>query len=557
MSPIPDYPAYGDIVLDMVPSFAWTYPDTCVPEGYRIEVTTYGGYDFGETQSGGTGDSSTSWAPAIPLEPYTDYEWRVAPINGTDLGPYSPSTRFWTGPICDTSSLVAPELQSPADGSIVTNEYQPLVWNYPDPCVPEGYLVELNTSPTFLGPNLMGPQDVPATARITSAPLVDCTAHWWRITPQNSDGDGPASPTFTFATDFFGTCASPCATSMVPPVKIYPLDNSIILELQPTFEWSYPDPCIPDFFHIETTPAYLPYYEYALTGDTTGPTNDWASPEELLPATKYLWALFAVSGEVEGPSTGPSSFFTGPVCETASLIAPNIIEPPDGVVVTEPLPLLKWEYTDACIPEEFFGELSTDPGFAGPNLFDNTGTPDTRTYPIEELTDCTQYFWHVLARNSGGDGPSTSIHTFYTNFSGDCALPAPLPYAVPSKTIPCYAGDSYQYRNLGNLLKGVGFPIIGINSALSWYALEFNNGICWVERSAVLTIGPWEQIPLRAPEPLPPTKTPTLKPRRSTPTPTQVLGCLVLEKGKKNPSCVAPCPNPCPAGAKCYDTCTP
>lgn len=216
IAPIPDFPGDYTIVTSLSPTFQWTYPDSCVPGGYRIQVTTYGGYGYGTTIEGGTGSPATSWVPSSPLEPATDYEWHVAPINGTTLGPYSDSYRFWTGPICDPGDLVVPIPLGPPDGATVTTPYVPLNWEYPDPCVPEDYLTELDTSPSFPGPNLMADPIAPATAQIPMGPLTDCTTYYWHVRAIVGSTVTDFSPTLSFHTDFDGLCPTPVPTDDSP-----------------------------------------------------------------------------------------------------------------------------------------------------------------------------------------------------------------------------------------------------------------------------------------------------------------------------------------------------
>jgi hypothetical protein len=207
--PIPSFPGDYTIVTSLSPSFQWTYPDDCVPEGYSIEVTTYGGYGYGTTITGGTGSPATSWGPASPLEPATDYEWHVAAINGTTLGPWSDSYRFWTGPICAPDDLEVPIPLGPPDGSTQTTPHVPLNWQYPDPCVPTDYYVELDTSPSFPGPNLMADPIAPATAQIHGGALTDCTMYYWHVQAIEAGVTTAFSPTWSFYTDFDGLCPAP------------------------------------------------------------------------------------------------------------------------------------------------------------------------------------------------------------------------------------------------------------------------------------------------------------------------------------------------------------
>jgi hypothetical protein len=107
VAPALDDPADGATVNTLTPSLTWSYPASCVPEGYRIDLSVTS--DFSDTSlSGGTGDSSTSWMPGEDLVDCTQYSWRVAPINDTTLGPFSASWSFNVD-AAGTCSSPAPE----------------------------------------------------------------------------------------------------------------------------------------------------------------------------------------------------------------------------------------------------------------------------------------------------------------------------------------------------------------------------------------------------------------------------------------------------------------
>lgn len=194
------------IVPDLLPVFAWSYPDDCTPEGYRIEVTDHGAYEDEDTLSGGASGASTTWRPADELRPATNYEWRVAAITEETLGPYSMSIRFWTGPLCDASTMPAVSLAQPADGSIVDTPHPPLVWTHTGDCLPEYYSVELSANPRLAGASLLTDFHSPAKAVIPAEALADCTTYYWRVTAHRGAATPPISDTWSFHTDFTGAC---------------------------------------------------------------------------------------------------------------------------------------------------------------------------------------------------------------------------------------------------------------------------------------------------------------------------------------------------------------
>jgi hypothetical protein len=92
------YPA--GVIHTLHPIFYWSYPGiyspgACLPQGFRIDVST--DPSFSDTSlSGGTGNPRMEWTTAGDLQDCTDYYWRVAAINDTTLGPFSPTQSFTT-----------------------------------------------------------------------------------------------------------------------------------------------------------------------------------------------------------------------------------------------------------------------------------------------------------------------------------------------------------------------------------------------------------------------------------------------------------------------------
>jgi hypothetical protein len=98
-------------IATLWPTMYWSYPgSSCLPEGYRIDLSTDPG--FSDTSlSGGTGNPSTSWAPAHALQDCTTYFWRVAAINDTTLGPFSSTLSFETKVgLCLTAQVFIPRI---------------------------------------------------------------------------------------------------------------------------------------------------------------------------------------------------------------------------------------------------------------------------------------------------------------------------------------------------------------------------------------------------------------------------------------------------------------
>lgn len=125
-----------------------------------------------------------------------------------------------------------------------------------------------------------------------------------------------------------------------------------------------------------------------------------------------------------------------PICPAADLVAPVLISPANQEVnpVYGQEVITEIQYPDAnCIPESFEKLVSIEPSFSGTNYIINPGPVNIPADPGEfwgsgqltvPLDDCTQYFWKARAQVGPTSGPFSEIHTFFTNYSGSCEVPA-------------------------------------------------------------------------------------------------------------------------------------
>jgi hypothetical protein len=156
-------------------------------------------------------------------------------------------------------------------------------------------------------------------------------------------------------------------------------------------------------------------------------------------ATIFVFSLFlsACGGGLPVPTETPTPATASlPICAGADLLAPILISPTNGEVnpVYGQEVITDLQYPDAtCIPENFEKFVGVDPAFSGTNYIINPGPVNVPadqgefwgsgqlTVPLE---DCTQYFWKARAIVGPSQGPFSEIHTFFTNFSGACEVPA-------------------------------------------------------------------------------------------------------------------------------------
>jgi hypothetical protein len=155
-------------------------------------------------------------------------------------------------------------------------------------------------------------------------------------------------------------------------------------------------------------------------------------------ATIFVFAFIisACGGLPTATETPTPASASLPICSGAALLAPILISPTNGEVnpVYGQEVITDIQYPDAtCIPESFEKFVSIDPAFGGTNYIINPGPVNVPadlgefwgsgqlTVPLD---DCTQYFWKARAIVGASEGPFSGIHTFFTNYSGTCEVPA-------------------------------------------------------------------------------------------------------------------------------------
>jgi hypothetical protein len=220
---------------------------------------------------------------------------------------------------------------------------------------------------------------------------------------------------------FLGSCNAPkpdCAIDeMVAPVISSPAMWGVVDSLTPTLTWTNPGPCNPSGYTIRLMTG--PFFDDEVAGKTS--TTSWTVESPLQPATEYAWAVNPFVGETLGPVAGRSYFFTGPMCAAGDLLAPTLLQPDNGSIITELNPSLIWDYPGNCLPQGYSVQLSNSLNFDGSPLNGGTGNPSTRWSPGHDLVDCQRYFWRI--RGMAEDiivGPNSPVFTFRVDTAGTC-----------------------------------------------------------------------------------------------------------------------------------------
>ncbi len=234
----------------------------------------------------------------------------------------------------------------------------------------------------------------------------------------------------------------PCESrELVPPAILSsPANRSIIDTLRPSLSWQANLECSPQGYSFE-----LASPSGTLQDITQDPS--WSPSEDLTPATGYTWRVAAVAEDgTVGPYTNPSSFFTGPICQSNQSLGLQLDSPAAGTLVSSASPALEWSYTQqVCTPEDHSfavrNELTGVTVLSGQMNGPGTGF----STPINYLEDCQLYRWWVVPTLNGQPADSYAYTTagFVTNFTNSCpggacdaaSLTAPVPLTPPDGSL--------------------------------------------------------------------------------------------------------------------------
>jgi hypothetical protein len=511
--------------------FEWEFDPNCTPEHFKIKFSP--DRHFGIARSGMT-DGELTWPPTgatfpqVPLEPATEYFWNVRAWTDGVNGPDSATRVFFTGPLCGTAGeMGAPELLSPDPGEIINELYAELHYQVGEPkCVPEGYLIDLQTDPTFSGTNLLTSYGIPGTYVLTDE-LIDCTTYYWRVAPLFGGAQGPFSETRAFNVHVSSDCPMVSAVpdlvvdtnlmnlmcnseDLTPPELLWPPHNSQVgmAEGPPQFlpaeffQWT-PIGCIPDKYKIRF--SHDPDWGIARAGDTDGETI-WPSPDAefpqvgLEPATEYFWNVRAWTDGINGPDSPTWTFFTGPMCDVpADLVAPELIEPEDGAEIAALEVILNFQPGEpGCIPDGYYLDLQTVADFSGTNPYAGDWGSKHTFMSITGLADCTTYYWRIAQVEDATFGPFSASRSFFTNESGLCAQ-SMVPQIEALRDLACYEGPvPGTYPILGYLVQGETAPIVAQSLNQTWWYIQNPDApnICAVPKDGGEPEGDTSGVPL-------------------------------------------------------------
>lgn len=302
----------------------------------------------------------------------------------------------------------------------------------------------------------------------------------------------------------------------------------------PTFEWEGLS-CQPSAYKVKVYqfPNILVFEGFAPVSQNINglETIVTVNNPPLALGRQFFWSVTPILNGVEYPTFSIEHFFTGPVCGELELVAPDLISPADGAIVTSDHPPLNLDYAPECLPNIFKRELSTDPNFEGSNLMAQPDVPSFTQIPKDLLQDCTTYYWRAKSVIQNSASPWSQTFSFTTNFNNGCPEESePLGECtfMAMQNLFCREGPGQAYEALDSFTPGQSALVVGQGiDGYTVYVISPNFGLtCNVPSESPFGELSGDCSDLASVLPPPTSLPPTLIPVTLTPTPcSRTAGC--------------------------------
>ncbi len=345
------------------------------------------------------------------------YYWRVNATNTNGTGPWSAVWNFRT----ITAIPLAPVLTQPPNGSLNVSLTPFLRWNFV--LNSDSYKLQISTDSGFSNVRFESSNLLSTNLLVPANVLGNDTTYYWRVSGQNTFGQGPWSVVWSFRT---------IPAPLGQPALVSPFNGSNGLELTPTMTWTAVTGASNYRLQIETDTLFQsPLVDNGQISSTSFTVQSGI----LSSGVTYFWRVYASVGSNTGPWSAIWRFST--IISIPG--APSLTSPPNNSVNLGLTPTFQWSAVN--LAQSYRIQISGDSTFGNPivNVANLTGT--SYSTPTGSLNYGSSYYWRVNASNISGTGLWSSRWMFSTLN----VPPAPL------LTYPANGQDS-----------------IGLNPTLDW-----------------------------------------------------------------------------------------
>ncbi|NJD22512.1 MAG: T9SS type A sorting domain-containing protein [Melioribacter sp.] len=320
----------------------------------------------------------------------TSYYWRV---NATSFLFTSDWSQVWNFTTASGQTIPpTPVLISPANSS--TNQPTTIVLSWNASTGADHYWLQIATNQSFANPTIID-SSIKGTSYQANN-LAVSTNYYWRVKSINSAGSSGWSSAWSFST-VSGQIQPPAQPTLVSPI-----DKSINQPTSITFTWNPAANADHYFIQVSTDQTFsnIVYTNNAITG-TSHQVNNLQNNKT------YYWQVKAANAGGQSTWSAAWSFTTS---QQTTPGTPILSSPANGAADQPTTVTLSWSsVTNAT---SYYLQVAKDATFNNKVFDDSTLTSNYKQ--VSSLTQATQYFWRVNARNSIGVSNWSSVWSFTT-----------------------------------------------------------------------------------------------------------------------------------------------
>ena len=385
-------PAYGAITTDTTPIFTWYAVSGAT--GYKLEVISELNPGEQAYESPVLGLVTSHTVPLGSELLHNKYLWRIYVY--TKISPEGLATP-WRPLTVTPTTLAAPALNSPANGSYTADNTPDLGWN------PVGgalkYEILIDNSIYFNSPDYKGFTSSAETTHTISSNLADGKYYWKVRTVNYLEAPGAWSPYRSFIVDTL----APLAPKLSAPAE------AAILRGTPKYSW--------------LAAAGAKYYQFQYAPSSDFSDVQYTSPELTVlyhtpPVQEPGIFYWRVKAKDLAGNWGSWSVVRSITIKPLIPVAPVLTSPASAGTVTVFNPPLTWNAVPYAVNYEI--QIDDTSTLTSPVL---TATTSELSYTPAFLVNKT-YYWRVRAINSVPEnGAWSSIRSFKVNAPLDTDLP--------------------------------------------------------------------------------------------------------------------------------------
>jgi hypothetical protein len=288
-------PGNAAIGVDGTPAFSWSALNGAT--GYTLQVATED--TFSSPIVNETNLTSTSFSPAVVLNPGTVFFWRVFAVGpaGTVAADGSPFTFTTVAPIPGGFTMTAP-----ADEALGVSTSPTFTWS--SSLGAASYRLQVSTESGF-GSLALDLPNLDTTSALSSVALAPSTMYFWRVLAVSTATVTATDAPFTFTTQ---AAPPPVVTAPGSFTLLTPASGAGGVTVLPTFSWQSSSGATLYRLEVALDPTFV-----NTVLDLEGLTSTSVTPTtSLIPLTTYYWRVTATnSGGSTVASPAPLSFITG------------------------------------------------------------------------------------------------------------------------------------------------------------------------------------------------------------------------------------------------------